>query len=130
MARHHSTRDIFRQMPNALLARYFAARAVFGEFDFAAMSETRHDDLFAASLALPEVQRNAMDAEFRDIFEMSCEKCCHAILDETKCHLDQDAAPNDVNGFAEMLAALTSHCARATVTYLDHNLFWRGAKHF
>jgi len=27
-------------------------------------------------LALPEVQRNAMDAEFRDIFEMSCEKGC------------------------------------------------------
>jgi hypothetical protein len=61
-------------MPNALLARYFAGRAVFGEFDFAAMSETRHDELFAAWLALPEAQRNTMDAEFRDIFEMSCEK--------------------------------------------------------
>lgn len=32
MARHYSTRDFFRQMPNVLLARYFAARAVFGEF--------------------------------------------------------------------------------------------------
>ena len=74
MVRHYSTRDFFRHMPNALLARYFAARTLFGEFDFAAMSETRHDDLFAAWLALPEVQRNAMDAEFRDIFEMSCEK--------------------------------------------------------
>lgn len=44
MARHCSARDFFRQMPNALLARYFLARAVFAEFDFAAMSEIRHDD--------------------------------------------------------------------------------------
>lgn len=130
MARHYSTRDFFRQMPNALLARYFAARIVFGEFDFAAMSETRHDELFAAWLALPENQRNTMDAEFRDIFEMSCEKGCHAILDEAKWHLDQDADPNATIAFTEMLAALVNHYERAMVTYLDHNTFWRGATHF
>jgi hypothetical protein len=123
MARHYSTRDFARQMPNALLARYFAGRAVFGEFDFAAMSETRTDDLFAAWLALPENQRNTMDAEFRDIFEMICEKGCHAILDETQWHLAQDADPNAANAFTEMLAALVNHFERAMVTYLDHNLF-------
>jgi hypothetical protein len=58
MAHNYSTKDFFRHMPNALLARYFAGRAVFGEFAFAAMSETRHDELFAAWLALPEAQRN------------------------------------------------------------------------
>ena len=105
MARHYSTRDFFRQMPNALLARYFVARSVFGEFDFAAMSETRHDELFAAWLALPEALRNTMDAEFRDIFEMSCEKGCHAILDEAQWHLAQDADPNAAIAFTEMLAA-------------------------
>lgn len=86
MARHYSTRDFFRQMPNALLARYFAASEVFGEFDFSAMPETRHDALFAAWLALPEVKRNAMDAEFRTIFDMSCDKGCRAILDEAQWH--------------------------------------------
>ena len=30
MARHYSTRDFFRQMPNALLARYFQARGLLG----------------------------------------------------------------------------------------------------
>jgi len=113
MARHYSTRDFFRQMPNNLLARYFTGRSVFGEFDFAAMSETRHDDLFTAWLALPENQRNTMDAEFRDIFEMSCEKGCHAILDEAQWHLAQDADPN---AFTEMLAALVKHFERAMVT--------------
>lgn len=130
MARHYSTRDFFRQMPNALLARYFAARAVFDEFDFSAMSETLHDELFTAWLALPEAQRNAMDAEFRDIFEMSCEKGCHAILDEAEWHFTEDGNPTGTIAFTEMLAALVNHFERAMVTYLDHNPFWRGAKHF
>ena len=42
MARHYSTRDFFRQMPNALLARYFAGRAVFAEFDFAVLTPTEN----------------------------------------------------------------------------------------
>ena len=127
MARHYTTRDFFRQMPNAQLARYFADRAVFGELDFAVMPETRHDALFAAWLALPEGQRNAMDAELRDIFEMSCEKGFHAIMDEAQWHLAQDADPNAAIAFTEKLAGLANHFERAMVTYLDHNLFWHGA---
>jgi hypothetical protein len=34
MARHYSTKDFFRQMPNALLARYFYARGLFGDLDY------------------------------------------------------------------------------------------------
>ena len=41
MGRHYSTRDFFRQMPNDLLARYFAARGVLAELDFAGMKETQ-----------------------------------------------------------------------------------------
>ncbi len=65
MARHYSTRDFFRQMPNALLARYFQARGLFGELDFAAMKETQPDELFAAWLYVPDNKRNEMDTEFR-----------------------------------------------------------------
>jgi hypothetical protein len=130
MARHYTTRDFFRQMPNGLLARFFAGRRVFGQLDFATMSETRHDALFAAWLALPDGQRNLMDAEFREVFELSCEKGFRAILDEAKWHLDQDANPNATIAFTEMLAGLANHFERAMVTYLDHNLFWRGAMRF
>ncbi len=38
MTRHYSTRDVFRQMPNALLARYFAESAVLQDFDFPAIT--------------------------------------------------------------------------------------------
>ena len=54
MARHSSTKDFFRQTPNALLARYFRARGLFGDLDFSAMKETQPDELFAAWLILPQ----------------------------------------------------------------------------
>jgi hypothetical protein len=54
MGHHYSTRDFFRQMPNRLLALYFEGRGVLAGLDFAAMIETRIDELFAAWLELPE----------------------------------------------------------------------------
>jgi hypothetical protein len=62
MSRHYSTRDFFRQMPNALLARYFASRGVLQDFDFAAMKETKIEPLFEAWMALPGHHDRAMTA--------------------------------------------------------------------
>ena len=125
MARHYSIKDFFRQMPNALLARYFQGRGLFGDLDFSAMKETHPDELFAAWLHLSDGQRNEMDAEFRDIFELSCEKGFRAIIDEAEWHLMTDPAAR--TGFVENLAALSNHYERAMVTFLDHNQFWKGA---
>ena len=130
MARHYSTRDFFRQMPNALLARFFQGHGVFDTLDFSALSETKPDVLFGLWLNLPEGQRNAMDAEFRDIFEMSCEKGFRAILDEALWHLSQDADPMVYSAFVDKLAALANHFERAMVTFLDHQPFWKGATRF
>ena len=74
MPRHYTTRDFFRQMPNALLARFFQERGLLSDFDFAAMPDSKPDSLFAAWLELPEDQRHKLDGDFRDIFGMSCEK--------------------------------------------------------
>ena len=41
---------LIRQMPNALLDRYFEARWLFDDLDFSAMKETQPDELFAAWL--------------------------------------------------------------------------------
>lgn len=46
MARPYSTRSLFRQIPNALLARYFQKHGVFTDFDFTAIKETQIDELF------------------------------------------------------------------------------------
>ena len=128
MAGHYSTRDFFRQMPNALLACYFQGREVFGDLDFSAMKETKPDELFGAWLNLPSSQRNAMDAEFRDILDMCCEKGFRAIIDEAKRQLRE--TPDALTGFVETLSALPNHYERAMITFLDHNDFWKGATRF
>lgn len=126
MARHYTTRDFFRQMPNALLARYFQGRELFGDVDFTAMKEGKPDELFAAWLTLMEGQRNEMDAEFRDIFEMSCEKGYRAIIDEAEFQLGED----EFTAWVEKLSAMPSHFDRAMLVFLDHNTCWKGATRF
>lgn len=84
MPRHYSTRDCFRQIPNALLARYFASREVLQDFDFAKMKETRVDALFNAWMRLPEDARARMDGELREVFEMSDAKGRRAFIDEAE----------------------------------------------
>ena len=71
MVRHHSTRSFFRQMPNKMLSRYFESQRLFGDLDFADLKEAKPNELFDARLELPEEQRNAMEAGFREILEIS-----------------------------------------------------------
>ena len=128
MARHYSTRSFFRQIPNNLLARYFEGRGLFGDLDFAAMKETQPDELFAVWTELPEDRRNSMGAEFREIFEMSCEKGVWAILDEARWQWRDD--PDRLTAFVERLSALPGHYHRAIIIFLDHLKCWRGATRF
>ena len=39
MARYYTTKEFFRQMPIALLARYFQGQGLFGDLDFSAMKD-------------------------------------------------------------------------------------------
>ena len=128
MTGQYSTKSFFRQMPNALLARYFNEQGLFGDIDFSAMKEGKPDELFKAWLALPDKQRNKMDAEFRDIYEISCEKGFRAIIDEAEWQMQE--VPDDLTAFVEKLSALSNHYERAMITFLDHNNFWRGATRF
>ena len=107
MARHYSTREFFRQVPNALLKRYFDAKGVLAGFDFAAMTEAKIDPLCDVWKVLPDTQRNAMDVEFRDIFELGCEKGFCAIRDEAQWHFEQGTDPNAYSAFVDQLSALT-----------------------
>src|SRR5262249_5604137 len=128
MGRHYSTRDFFRQVPNRLLARYFERRAVLSDLDFAAMKETQAQELFAAWLELPELQRNEMDAEMREIHALSCEKGWCAIRDEAQWQLRQEQ--HSFTAFVEKMGDLDGHSERAMVTFLEYRQFWRGATHF
>ena len=74
MARDYSVEDLFRQTPNALLARYFAARGLFAGLDAGAMKEGKSDELSDGWIAVPDEDRRRTDADFRDIDNMRNEK--------------------------------------------------------
>ena len=113
MTRHYSARSFFRQTPNDLLARYGESRGLGSALDLAAW------------LALPEDRRQGLEAEFREIFEMSCEKGTWAILDEARHRWRDD--PARLGAFIETLSSQPSHSHRAWVTRLNHEECWRGA---
>lgn len=115
-------------MPNALLARYFHGRGLFADLDFAAMKEGKPDALFVAWIALPSAGRDELDAEFRDIFSLSSEKCFVAILDEARWHLREDQ--ESMLSLVEKLSALPNHFERAMTVFLGHPEFWKGALRF
>jgi len=128
MAGQYSTRNFFRQMPNYLLARYFNEQGLFADIDFSKMKEGKPNALFEAWLALSTKERNKMDAAFRDIYEMSCEKGFLAIINEAEWQMQEN--PDDLKAFVEKLSALSNHYERAMITFLDHNSFWKGATRF
>ena len=113
MARHYSARSFFRQTPNDLLARYGESGGLGSALDLAAW------------LDLPEDRRQGLDAEFQEIFEMSCEKGTWAILDEARHRWRDD--PGRLGAFIETLSSQPSHSHRALVTRLNHRGCWRGA---
>jgi len=126
MARHYTIRSFFRQIPNALLKRFFKQKGLFVDVDFSQLKETQTDELFAAWLYLPEDQRGKLDVELREIFEQSCEKGFKAILDEARFHLQGD----DLTDFIEALSVLPNHAHRAMTTFLDYHHLWKGATYF
>ena len=125
MTRHYSSKDFFRQMPNALLARYFHARGLMTELDFGAMPEGKPEALFEAWAALTDTQRSAAEADFRDITALCDRKGWLAIVDEARWQLEDQ--PEALQAFIDNLAALDDHHARAMVAFLDHPECWKGA---
>lgn len=123
MSGHYSTRGFFRQMPNALLARYFLAHEVLHDFDFVAMKETKVEPLFTAWMAVPEAQRAKMEVELREISDMSNEKGVKAIIDESEFHLDEEG---EHTAFIALLMALPGHHDRAMTAFLDFPSLWKG----
>lgn len=113
MVRHYSARSFFRQIPIDLLARYSESRGLRSELDFAAWLE------------LPDERREALESEFREIFEMGSEKGVWAILDEARYRWGGNS--EELTAFVKNLSSQPSHFHRAIATCLDHRECWTGA---
>jgi len=121
VSKHYSTKDFFRQIPNTLLERYFTDKGLMPDVEFAALPKSKTEILFNNWLNLTESRRSTIEAEFRDIFELSCEKGFKAIIDEAQWHLRDDQ--NGLAALIKELAGLANHFERAMVTYLDHHRY-------
>jgi hypothetical protein len=121
MARHYQPKRFFRQVPNALLQRYFRDRGVLVEVDFRALGETKVDPIYEAWLALPEEARYAMEQDLQEIDALSTEAGSKAILDEAHWHGED---------LALQFAALDSFHEHAFWTFLERPKYWPGAVAF
>lgn len=131
MARHYSPKNFFRQMPSDLLTRYFRGKGADVGLDLAALENTTPKQLFEAWLLIADEPRKGMDADFRAIFELSCEKGFCAIRDEAEWQLLTLARdPQAHAAFVDKLAGMSNHFERAMVTFLDHSQFWKAATLF
>jgi len=142
MSRHYSIRSFFRQMPMPLLGRYVAQKGLLAGVDFSGPRRRNPQALILAWDALRDEERAAVEAEFQEIFAMSCDNGFRAILEEAKWHIEQteycleDAAANqraqesDLEAFTEKLLRLPGHFERAMITFLEHQAYWDGAMQF
>lgn len=82
MRRDYSPRTFFRQTPNALLKEYFAKKNLLGDIDFDNLGETEIDPIFEAMDKLDANNRNKIEADFRQIYQMACEKGILVLIEE------------------------------------------------
>ena len=121
MAQEYQPRRFFRNAPNRLLQRYFAARNVLSEVDFGALTETQVEPIYEAWLKLSDDARKEMEQDFQDIDELATEGGSKAILDEARWHGED---------LAEQFASLTGFHEHAFWTFLERPKYWQGALAF
>jgi hypothetical protein len=115
MVQEYQPRRFFRNAPNRLLRRYFAACNVLSEVDFGALTETKVEPIYQAWLKLSDDARKEMEQDFQDIDELATEGGSKAILDEARWHGED---------LAEQFASLTGFHEHAFWTFLERQKYW------
>lgn len=128
MSKQYTIREFFRQMPNAMLGRYFDAQGHAHGLDLTTLPEAKPEPWLAVWEKVSNASRPDMEADFRDIFSMSSEKGAAAIYDELLWQMNEQ--PGAAQAIVDKLASLANHFERTMVVFLDHKACWRGATRF
>jgi hypothetical protein len=86
MSRAYLLSRFLRQAPNHLLKQYFTELGLLGTIDFH-VKERDIDAMHEAILALPESDRQQIEADFRDIDALASERGFRAVIDEAAWHV-------------------------------------------
>ena len=130
MSRTYELSRFLRQTPNRLLNQYFTALGALGTTDFD-VKERDIDAIRDAIIALPENNRQQIEADFRDIDALACERGFRAMMDEAAWHVRNNPKQNEHDhDLTERLANADGEHERAMWFFLNRRAYWHGAMRF
>lgn len=111
MSRQYSPKTFLRQTPNPVLRRYFRAKGIDPEVVWDALTPRSIDPLYEAIEALPDGQREAVERDFRQVFDLANPRG-RLVFVEQGAVLGVD--------LGERLADVENHYDAAMVVLLEH----------
>jgi hypothetical protein len=131
MSRTYVLSRFLRQTPNQFLKQYFAERALLGAVDFDTPKEREIDAMQEAIIALPEADRQKVEADFRDIDALASERGFRAMMDEAAWHVRNNPQRHGRDhDLTQRLANADGEHARAMWVFLNRKDYWHGAMRF
>ena len=113
----------FRKMPNADLARYFAAQKITLEVDLTELKENDSEAILQAFKTLSESQQADIEADFQAINALAFDGGIKALVDEAVYH-DKD------DSFAKAIAEMPCFHSKVMWAFLNKRGYWKGASRF
>lgn len=131
MGRLYVLSRFLRQTPNRLLKQYFAECVLLGTVDFDSLKEREIDAIQEAIIALPEADRQKIEADFRDIDALASERGFRAMIDETAWHVRNNPRQHgEDHDLTQRLANADGEHERAMWVFLNRKVYWHGAMRF
>ena len=128
MAGHFTIKSFVRQSPPQMLQRLLHSKSHFMQFNFELKGKALIESFTDEWERLGDRDRTELEAEFRELHEMSCEKGWLAIKDEAESN--PYFSGDELRAFKEKLSDLEGYFERAFATFLNFNDLWVGARHF
>jgi hypothetical protein len=130
MSRPYLLTRFLRQAPNRSLKQYFTELGLLGTIDFG-VKERDIDAIREAIIALPESNRQQIEADFRDIDALASERGFRAMIDEAAWHVRNNPQQHGHDhDLTQRLANADGEHERAMWVFLNRRSYWHGAMRF
>jgi len=119
MPSQYNPRSILRNIPNALLERFFGQFPEFGDFDWTGIKEAQIEPVFERWQAMPEPQRHRVDVVFRKV---------HSLADSVGTAVLIEAARDRGLEISAQISSKQNAHERALWCYLEHPQMFEDAR--
>jgi len=111
VSRQYSPKTFLRQTPKSTLRQYFQAKSITLEVDWEALTPRRIDPLHHAIEALPDEQRDGVERDFRQLFDMADARGRLLLIEQAEVRGED---------LASRLEHVENHYEAAMVALLEH----------